>query len=110
MGVITLVDDNFEESYVSMLEPGSDSEIVFALDVTGLVLNEYEYGVFNRLLSVASGGTSACESKAGGYCLLQNSCASYESLWKYSFKIQFNSNTETLIVPLATFAVTMDEP
>jgi hypothetical protein len=98
------------ENYQSLLKPGQDSRLALSLEVAGVVLDVYQYGVFERLLSIASNGMSACDGAPGGYCVLQNSCDAYDDLWKYSFKLEFQGGTGAIIVPLATFAETLNEP
>jgi hypothetical protein len=57
-------------------------------------------------MDIISEGQVACAKVQGGFCVLPRSCDSYESLWTYSFKIQFAGQTDYLIAPLGSFAAT----
>ena len=76
----------------------------------GLGLPGPSYFEFATLLAYITQGESYCAPRSGGYCILENACEAYPSLWDTSFRVQFYSNapeneTTVLILPLATFAI-----
>lgn len=46
-----------------------------------------------------------CNPAAGESCVLSQACSSYSDLWSYSFKLNFEGQTNYVIVPLGAFAV-----
>jgi hypothetical protein len=78
------------------------------LNFRGLGLPTASYKTFVDLLAVVTHGEASCISGSGGYCVLADTCDTYNSmgLWQYDFKIQFQTDSDDnyIRVPLSTFA------
>jgi hypothetical protein len=79
------------------------------MDFLGLGLPSSLYWNFTNMLAYATNGQSSCAIFVGGYCVLPKPCATYPTLWDYSFNVGFEDfyyNDPSMIVPLSTFAYT----
>jgi hypothetical protein len=103
-----------EESYQSIINADVSLYGVYAnttfitTDFRGIGLPTTSYNIFTNLMDIISQGQVACAKVQGGFCVLPRSCDNYESLWTYSFRIQFSGQTEYLTVPLGSFAATQN--
>lgn len=77
------------------------------MNFRGLGLPTAQFREFKNLLSVATKGASSCVDAVGGYCIMAKGCANYPELWKYDFRVKFQSSVDSnyFRIPLATFAI-----
>lgn len=99
--------------YTSILNDNPDfgnnqNKATLSLGFRGLGLPTQQYDTFVELLSVITHGEASCIRGKGGYCVLADTCDTYNSmgLWQYDFKIRFVTDQDTnyIRVPLSTFA------
>ena len=68
-----------------------DSSIL-SLDLNGLGLPTRSYLSFVSMLTLATNGAVSCSVDGNNVgCYMPKSCANYQNLWQYSFKVQFDS-------------------
>ena len=88
---------------------GSNTQAMIAYNYPGLGLPSNIYETFIDLLvdrvSKPIRNQITCHSTPGGVCKLINSCDYYDTLWKFSFKLQFGSSANYLNVPISAFAM-----
>ena len=103
---------NNTKSYHTVLNSESSlgsnaNQSSLALNFRGLGLPTKQFRQFQNLLGVATKGAASCVDAVGGYCILPKGCANYADLWKYDFRVKFESANDDnyLRIPLATYAI-----